>query len=370
MTLLDERPTITFRAPRSAFAPAPAERRGVPRDRVRLLVADGGRGLVHTRFTHLAEHLRAGDVVVVNDSATVAAQLDALVLGRGAVVVHLATPLADGSWVVEVRSAPDADRAVLDAEPGDLLELAAGRAWLRLEEPYPRAGSSPTGSGNRLWRAVSHHSEPATADRADITGVAAVAARYGRPISYGYLADRYPLRDYQTVFGHRPGSAEMPSAARPFTPELVTRLVSHGIAVAPVTLHTGVSSQEAGEAPQPERFSVGRSTAAVVNAARAAGGRVIAVGTTVTRALESAVETAGSGPRLVATGGWTDRVVSPADPPRVVDGLITGWHDPEASHLLLVEAVAGPALAQRAYAAATQAHYLWHEFGDSALLLP
>ena len=172
------------------------------------------------------------------------------------------------------------------------------------------------------------------------------------------------------MFGRRPGSAEIPSAGRPFTAELVTRLVAGGVMVAPVTLHTGVSSQEAGEAPQPERFEVPAPTAAVVNAARAGGGRVIAVGTTVTRALESAVEPAGDGSRLVAARGWTSRVVTPADPPRIVDGLITGWHDPEASHLLLVEAVAGSELTQRAYAAAVEARYLWHEFGDSALLLP
>jgi len=362
MPLLDERPATSFTAPRSAFAPAPPERRGVPRDRVRLLVADGERGLTHTRFTHLAEHLRPGDVVVVNDSATIAAQLDAQLIGtadrHGPVVVHLAAPLPDGLWVVEVRRAPDADRAVLDAEADDVLEIAAGVARLRLLTPYPEAGSSPTGAGNRLWRAE------ADGD------LAAAARRYGRPISYGYLADRYPLSDYQTVFGHRRGSAEMPSAGRPFTPELVTRLVACGVMVVPVTLHTGVSSQEAGEAPQPERFEVTATTAAVVNAARAGGGRVVAVGTTVTRALESAVEITSDATRLVPARGWTSRVVTPADPPRIVDGLITGWHDPEASHLLLVEAMAGRQLTQQAYAAAVDARYLWHEFGDSALLLP
>jgi S-adenosylmethionine:tRNA ribosyltransferase-isomerase len=354
MPLLDERPTTSFAAPRTAFAPAPPEARGLARDRVRLLVADGDRGLVHTRFHHLPEHLRPGDVVVVNDSATVAAQLDATSSRHGPVVLHLAAPLDDGTWVVEVRRAPDADRAVLDAEAGDVLDIAAGTASARLLAPYPRADSSPTGHGNRLWRA-----EP----DGDL-GV--VARRYGRPISYGYLADRYPLDAYQTVFGHNPGSAEMASAGRPFTADLVTRLVARGVMVVPVTLHTGVSSQEAGEAPQAERFAVTDATAAVVNAARAGGGRVVAVGTTVTRALESAVEDG----RVVARRGWTTRVVTPADPPRVVDGLVTGWHDPEASHLLLVEAVAGKELTQRAYAAAVDAKYLWHEFGDSCLLLP
>ena len=209
--------------------------------------------------------------------------------------------------------------------------------------------------GNRLWRAR-------------VTGDAARAmGRSGRPIAYGYLDRRYPLAAYQTIFAARPGSAEMPSAARPFTHDLVTRLVTKGVGVVPITLHTGVSSQEAGEAPQPERFAVPETTARLVNAVRAGGGRVVAVGTTVTRALESAVADDG---RVVARAGWTERVVTPSDPPRVVTGLVSGWHDPAASHLLLVEAVAGVELTQRAYDAASSGGYLWHEFGDAGLFLP
>ncbi|SDD17853.1 S-adenosylmethionine:tRNA ribosyltransferase-isomerase [Nocardioides lianchengensis] len=350
MRMLEEHPSTTF-AP-AAFAPAPAEERGLTRDATRLLVA-GPDGVRHTRFRELARHLSPGDVVVVNNSATVAGQLDAVSSRHGPVVVHLATPLDDGDWVVEVRSAPDAARAVLDAAPGE--ELRAGPVRLRLRAPYPRDGSSPTGRGDRLWRA-------------SVEGdLACHASRHGRPISYGYLDRAYPLAAYQTVFATEPGSAEMPSAGRPFTPALVTELVSRGIAVTPITLHTGVSSQEAGEAPQPERFEVSAATARLVEAARAGGGRVVAVGTTVTRALESAVDGRG---RLAAARGWTERVVTPADPPRVVTGLVTGWHDPAASHLLLVEAVAGADLTQTSYDAAVAGGYLWHEFGDAALLLP
>jgi S-adenosylmethionine:tRNA ribosyltransferase-isomerase len=169
------------------------------------------------------------------------------------------------------------------------------------------------------------------------------------------------------VFSARPGSAEMASAARPFTPELVTRLVAHGVGVVPVTLHTGFSSQEAGEWPQPEWFEVPPATADAVVATRARGGRVVAVGTTSTRALESA---AAPGGRVRATSGWTEHVVTPDHPPRVVDGLVTGWHDPTASHLLLVRAVAGDDLTRRAYDAAADGGYLWHEFGDAGLFLP
>jgi len=351
MRMLEERSSIHFDPAADATAPAPAETRGLSREDVRLLVATPA-GVTHARFRDLPDHLRAGDLVVVNDSATMPGELDA-VGAAGPVVVHLATPLDDGTWVVELRTAPVAARAVLDAEIG--ARFASGAVEMTLLESYPPTGSSPTGRGNRLWRAA-------------VRGPLEDHLRaHGRPIGYGYLARRYPLSAYQTVFATRPGSAEMPSAGRPFTHRLVTRLVSQGVAIAPITLHTGLSSQEAGEAPQPERFSVPAATAALVNAVRAGGGRVVAVGTTVTRALESAVTHDGT---VVARSGWTERVVTPAEPARVVTGLVTGWHDPHASHLLLVEAVAGHDLTQQAYEAAVSEHYLWHEFGDSALLLP
>ena len=361
MTRLSVAPLTRVDSPDATTAPGPPEERGVARDEVRMLVATD-QGVAHARFRDLPAYLAPGDLVVVNNSATLAAEFDALAGGRGPVVVHAATRLDDGTWVVELRTPPDASRAILDAQVGEELELPAG-GRLTLLAPYPRADSSPTGSGNRLWRAA-------------VSGPRALEqhlVRYGRPIAYGYLDRSYPLAAYQTVFATRPGSAEMPSAARPFSPELVTRLVATGIGVAAVTLHTGVSSQEAGEAPQPEWFEVSETVARLVNATRAAGGRVVAVGTTVTRALESAVldgADSGGGGEVAARSGWTTRVVTRDDPPRVVNGLVTGWHDPQASHLLLVEAVAGQDLTQRAYDEAARGGYLWHEFGDSALLLP
>jgi S-adenosylmethionine:tRNA ribosyltransferase-isomerase len=181
------------------------------------------------------------------------------------------------------------------------------------------------------------------------------------------VPQEWPLSYYQTVFARSVGSAEMPSAARPFSTELVTALVADGVAIAPITLHAGVSSAEPGEPPVPELFHVPAATARMVNLTRAAGGRVIAVGTTVTRALESAANADGVVHHAV---GWTDLVLGAGRPCRVVDGLITGWHDVGASHLLLLEAVAGPDLVAMAYREAVEHGYLWHEFGDSALLLP
>jgi S-adenosylmethionine:tRNA ribosyltransferase-isomerase len=360
MTKIDIAPLTTFAPPGNLTAPSPAEARGMRRDDVRLLVAHGNQ-VTHARFGELADHLEPGDLVVVNTSQTVAAELDAVLSGMK-VVVHVATDLRDGTWVIEIRTSPDAARAVLDAGAEQTLTLSGveGTAEFTLLDPYPHANSSPTGVGNRLWRAV----YVGDRDLPDLLN------RFGRPIAYGYLDRRYPIEDYRTIFGTVPGSAEMPSAARPFTPEVVTQLVSHGVAIAPIVLHTGVSSQEVGEAPQPEWFEVSESTARLVNATRAGGGRVIAVGTTVTRALESAVRREPGRGLVEASSGWTERVVTRAAPPRVVDGLITGWHDPTASHLLLVEAVAGSQLTQLAYDSAVEGGYSWHEFGDSALLLP
>ncbi len=338
--------------PDEPVSPAPAESRGLARDGVRLMVATG-RGLVHARFHDLPAYLHPGDLVVVNNSATIAAELDGRWRG-GPVVVHVATRLDEGTWVVELRTAPAASKPVLDAAVGDRVTLAGSTQLLLLE---PRAARPRARSGVRLWRVAVEGDRPLTQQ----------LLRHGRPISYGYLDRRYPLSAYQTVFAHRPGSAEMPSAGRPFTPDLVTRLVARGVLLATVTLHTGVSSQEAGEPPLAERFAVPAATARLVDVTRRGGGRVVAVGTTVTRALESVVLEDGT---LTSRSGWTDRVLSPDAPPRVVDGLLTGWHEAGASHLQLVESVAGPTLMRRAYEAARTGEYLWHEFGDTVLFLP
>ncbi|SDR82254.1 S-adenosylmethionine:tRNA ribosyltransferase-isomerase [Microlunatus soli] len=358
MSLLTLTPTTVFPAPAAATAPRPAEERGLRRDEVRMLIARDS-SITHARFHDLPAQLDPGDLLVVNDSATIAAECDARI-GEDPVVLHVASRLGDHDWAVELRTAPDAARAILDAAVGTEVVLDGDDGVLELVAPYPAPGSSPTGRGTRLWRAAYEGHAPLL-DLLD---------RVGRPIAYGYLDRRYPLSAYQTVFGLRPGSAEMPSASRPFTPELVTRLVAGGVGITPITLHTAVSSQEAGEAPLPEQFTVPSVTARAINTARDAGHRVVAVGTTAARAVESAVEETGAGSVAVPRSGWTDRVITVAEPPRLIDGLISGWHDPQASHLLLVEAVAGAELTQRAYDAAAATGYLWHEFGDSALLLP
>jgi S-adenosylmethionine:tRNA ribosyltransferase-isomerase len=360
------RPQVRFHLPPGRDATAPPEARGLRRDEVRLLVATPD-GVTRSRFRDLATSLRAGDLLVVNTSATIPAAIDAHRRDGRPVVLHLAGPAPEGAGLVlvELRE-PDLQAPVLDGRPGEQLRLAGGLD-VRLVTPFVgphREHSGPEVTdrqrgpdGVRLWYA-------ATLDGSDLE---VHLRERGRPIAYGYVEDRWPLEAYQPVFAREPGSAEMASAGRPFTHALVTELITRGITLAPVMLHSAVSSPDAGEPPLPERFEVPAATVRLVDATRGAGRRVVAVGTTVTRALESAVDEHGV---LRPASGWTELVLGPERPARVVTGLLTGWHAPEASHLALLEAVAGGPLVQAAYDTALEGDELWHEFGDSCLLLP
>jgi S-adenosylmethionine:tRNA ribosyltransferase-isomerase len=327
----------------------PPEARGLPRDHVRLMVAMRRDGrIVHARFDDLPSFLDPGDLVVVNVSATRPAALAATREDGTSLELHLSSPVPRGAaadWVVELRWGGSPFPGVT---PGERLDLPAG-GRVRILAPY--AG------GRRLWLA-----------RLDVPGrVESYLRQHGRPIRYGYVPEEWPLDAYQNAYALEPGSAEMPSAGRPFTAELVTRLVAHGILIAPVTLHTGVSSPERHEPPYPERYRVPLETARLVNAVHGWGGRVVAVGTTVVRALET---TAQPGGHVTAGEGWTNLLVTPERGLWAVDGLLSGWHEPAASHIQLLQAAAGEELLERCYREALERGYLWHEFGDSHLVLP
>lgn len=344
---MTESATARFSLPESYQASAPPESRGVDRDGVRMMVVDG-RATRHRRAASLPEELAAGDVLVVNTSATLPAAVDFIRHGCPT-TLHASTELDDGSWVVEVRR-PD-QRGFLEPDDDEVLRLPGGLR-LRVVGPHP-AGQA------RLWRARPLPARP----------LSAYLGAHGRPIHYPYLDRPWPIETMQNVYAVHPGSAEMPSAGRPLTERLLVRLMARGILVVPIVLHTGVSSQERHEPPQPEWFTVPEATARTVNDARRVGRRVVGVGTTVVRALESAAPAG----RVVPTDGWTSLVLGPQHPAVVVNGLLTGLHEPEASHLALLEAVAGRTLVDRGYAAITAPDappYLWHEFGDTMLLLP
>jgi S-adenosylmethionine:tRNA ribosyltransferase-isomerase len=333
---------LAFELPERLEATTPQPRR----DEVRLLAASPA-GLRHAGFLDLPGLLEPGDLLVVNDSATLPAALP-LPDGRR---LHLSTPLpkwdgpwpADGyeRWVVELR---DGDERYRGGRAGERLTLPGG-GEAELLAPYL--------GGRRLWAARLNLPAP----------LLDYLAAHGEPIRYRHAGEPRPLDDYQTVFAAEPGSAEMPSAGRPFSRRVLNALGARGIAIASLTLHTGVSSLERGEAPYPERFRVPPETAAAVNAAQ----RVIAVGTTVVRALETSATPDGT---VTPFEGWTRLTITPERGTSAVDGLLTGWHDPDASHLLMLEAIAGPDLVERSYATALEHGYRWHEFGDSHLLLP
>jgi S-adenosylmethionine:tRNA ribosyltransferase-isomerase len=346
-------PLTTFQLPAAREAHRPPEHRGLTRDGVRLLVARPS-GVVHERFRDLARHLRPGDVLVANTSATVPAALAARRAGdpgRRDAAVHVGGVLDDGRWIVEVRRR-DRSGPHRDVVAGEVLEVD-GDLRLTVVDSYPQPGRS----GSRLWLAAPDRAVAATRH----------LARHGHPVTYAYAAGGLPLDDYRILLGRDPGSAEMPSAARPLTAGVLADLVARGIVVTTVTLHCGLSSADAGEPPAPERFAVPAATADIVTAATARGARVVALGTTVVRALESAADEGG---RVGPASGWTSLVVDRTRPVRVVTGLVTGWHAPRASHLAMLEAVAGAELVRTAYDAALASGYLWHEFGDSCLLLP
>ena len=342
-------PVVDFELPPGLEASVPPEERGTPRDQVRLMVAHRSTGdIVDDVFTLLPRYLRSGDVVVINTSATIPAALPAIKADGEEVVLHLSTRIEDGLWTVEVRK-------------------PAGFGSLPGPDLQPQALSLPEGGEIRLLTHPGYSKRMWFAELRVPGDLFAYLGQYGGPIRYRYAAAPWALDAYQTVYARDPGSAEMPSAGRPFTAELMASLVARGVVILPIVLHAGVASLELGEHPAPEQRRVPAATASAINALRADGGRVVAVGTTVTRALESAADLDGT---IRPAEGLTDIVIGPNRPPRVVDGLITGWHEPKASHLELVEAVAGSSLTARMYERALASRYLWHEFGDSCLILP
>lgn len=331
---------ISFELPPALEAREPPEARGLARDEVRLMVSHRRDDrIIHARFFDLSSLLEPGDLVVVNDSATLPAALTAVCEDNSRIALHLSTRLASDMWVVEPRES--AVRA------GEQLELPGGGRALLLAR---HRGS------RRLWVARLALPEP----------ILPYLVRWGRPIKYPYVTEDWPIETYQTVYANRPGSAEMPSAGRAFSRRVIESLASRGVGMAAITLHTGVASLEDAEPPYEEWFEVSAAAAEAIARTRSSGGRLIAVGTTVVRALESAADAAG---RMLPARGWTDLVITPERGTRVEYRLLTGFHAPRASHLFMLEAISRRLHLENAYGAALDNGYLWHEFGDLHLIL-
>jgi S-adenosylmethionine:tRNA ribosyltransferase-isomerase len=347
--------SLDFELPPELEAGEPPEARGLTRDEVRLMVSHASdHRVVHSRFRDLEDFLEAGDVLVINTSGTMNAAVEAEREDGTKLELHLSTHLPADLWILELRRPTDAAiEPFFHAEPGEALRLPE-EATATLHAPYP--GVFVRGEGSRLW--ISTLKSPHPLDE--------YLDRYGFPIRYRYVRESWPVSYYQTVYATETGSAEMPSAGRAFTTELITRLVAKGVQFAPLILHTGVASLEDDEPPYEEFFRVPPDTARLVNAARVAGRRVVAVGTTAVRALESVTDEDG----VTHPGeGWTKLVVTPERPLRSVGAMLTGLHEPRSSHLAMLEALAGHEHLRVAYHEALREGYLWHEFGDLHLIL-
>ncbi len=322
----------------------PAELRGRRRDGVRLMVIDrAARTIEHADFTRLGSFLRAGDLLVVNRSRTIPAAVRASREGGALIQLRICVRREDEWHVLAVQ--PDPPHANVALRAGEWLRVGGVETIVR-----GRRSDLPL-----LWRI------DAPGD-----GLERVL-RTGVPIRYSYVPSPVPASHYQTVYATEPGSAETPSAGRSFSWELLLGLGRQGIDRADILLHTGLSSfqDDDVDAAHPlfeEWFAIDASAADAVN--RAA--RVIAVGTTVVRALETAA--VGDG-QVHAMEGWTSLRLGPGSPLQVVDGLLTGFHEPEASHFDLLRAFLDETLLERAYREAIAARYLWHEFGDLCLIL-
>ncbi len=344
---------FSFTLPPELAADEPPERRGIARDEVRLLVIDRASGqLEHTRFDHFGEFLRAGDLLVFNSSRTLPASLSGCVEQGPCIEIRLAEHLPDDSWLALLRC-QRGDPFSCGLRPKMLVDLGQGlTATIRMrDEHIPR-----------LWQLSFSKS-----------GSELINAFYlvGRPVRYEYVSAPWGLDYYQTVYAREPGSAEMPSAGRAFTWRLLFDLQRRGVETAYIVLHTGLSSylDEELDAQHPaseEEYFVSERAADKINEAHARGGRVIAVGTTVVRTLESAAD---EQKRVQAGHGYTRLHITANHALKAVDGLLTGLHEPEASHLDLLTSFLPAEKIKEAYQEAVRQKYLWHEFGDLNLIL-
>jgi S-adenosylmethionine:tRNA ribosyltransferase-isomerase len=329
----------------------------------RLLHLDPSTGRIDDlRLEQLPERLRAGDLLVVNDAATLPASLRGATASGEAIEIRLAgrrleAPEAEwtavlfgaGDWTMRTEDRPAPPRL----EAGDVLSFGSDlRAIVRQVSPVsPRLLEVAFEPGaDAFWPALYRHA---------------------RPIQYSYLRGALALWHVQTGYGARPWAVEPPSAGRPLTWERLDALRARGIARATITHAAGLSST--GDPaidvwlPFPERFDVPSATVRAVSHARRWGGRVIAVGTTVVRALESAAALHRG--RLRPHTGVTNLRIGPGFGPRVVDGLLTGMHEPDTSHFALLAAFAPPESLAAAHRHAEAEGYLCHEFGDSMLIV-
>lgn len=345
-------PIIQFDLPEHLACPQPTEERELLRDEVRLLVTTGSGEINHSLFRDLPAYIKPGDVLVVNTSATVPSALQVELPDSSHGFVHLSTPINSNQWLVEIRAIRGNKTVRWKAGELGMIFRLPGGASIVLENRYYNNEQLLD-----LWVATLNLLQP----------LESYLAKYAFPIQYEKINHRYPLAYYQTFFSFHPGSSEMPSAGRGFTPQLVDKLLKKGVVFAPILLHTGVSSLEENEAPYPEYMEISPLSAAIINTAESQGKRIIAVGTTAIRAIESAIDGDGI---VKPYRGHTSLYIDESYRLKITDALLTGFHEPRASHLHMLQALAGFEHLEFSYKAAIEANYYWHQFGDLHLILP
>jgi S-adenosylmethionine:tRNA ribosyltransferase-isomerase len=344
---------FSFDLPDELSATKPPELRGVNRDAVKLLIINRNDGMTyHSTFNHLSDFLRSGDLLIFNSSRTLPASLKTINRGiNKPSEVRLAEHLPDDTWLVLFLFENEIQNNSL-IKPGQKIEFESGLSAV-VENPDSR--------NPRLWKI-----------KFSATGAELIDIFYqiGKPIRYGYISAPLPLEYYMTVFAIDPGSSEMPSAGRAFTWKMLFDLKNKNIGTSFLTLHTGLSSYmdddlSSTHIVSEEEYFIPAGTAARIRTAKAKGGRIIAVGTTVVRALESSAYLTG---KVVAGHSYTNLKITGEHNLKIANGLITGFHEPEASHLDLISAFLNPSQIVKAYEEAIEKKYLWHEFGDLCLI--
>lgn len=335
-----------FYLPSELNASHPPERRGIRRDHVRMMVLDKKTGFVsHDNFFRLADYLNPGDLIVMNNSRTVPAILNASLYRHTKrihkqVEIRLARRRNEETW--------DALIVTDDVQLGDILQFSSdlSAVVMDIKKDSPLKTISFSKKGTELFNCI---------------------YAIGEPVRYEYIHNKWGLDYYQTVFASHPGSVEMPSAGRAFSWELLFHLQRKGIELDFIQLHTGLSyllddELETSPTDNYEEYHLSENTIEKIRKTKASGGRVIAVGTTVVRALESAGITG-------ALNGVTNLYINQNFRLKMIDGIITGLHEPKASHLDMLTAFVPQHLLWNAYEEAIAQRYLWHEFGDMNLIL-
>ncbi|BDS09517.1 S-adenosylmethionine:tRNA ribosyltransferase-isomerase [Aureispira anguillae] len=342
---------IEFDLPKHLACPKPTEQRNIARDGVRLLVTNNKMEHYHDTFSELENYLEAGDVLVVNTSATLPSAFELTLPNGKPAKLHLSTKLNAKDWLVEIRAILGTKTIRWkEGQEGMQFKLPNGANLVLKKRFYKNQQFLD------LWIAELQMEE----NEMDYMQT------YGQPIKYTQLDNPFPMDYYQTFFSYHPGSAEMPSAGRGFTSELVSRLAKKGVLFVPILLHTGISSLEENEKPYPEYMEISPLAALLINKAKEEGRRVIAVGTTAIRAIESAAKESG---RVAEFRGNTELFIHESYRMKVTDGLLTGFHEPKASHLNILQALVGYQHLKMAYEKAIEANYFWHQFGDLHLIL-